>query len=913
MAMKITSDVLESYLHCKFKGHLKLAGQEGSKCDFEAMLMELRDEVRFKAIDAIIARHPGNQVARNILLTTGDLQRGPQYILDGTLEDGDTLALHFDGLKRAEGASKLGDFHYQPMLFHEGRKIRKEQRLLLEVYGLLLSGLQGGAPAYGVIWHGPECKETKVRLPPDTRMAEQVLRDLKDIAQSETPPSLLLNDHCRVCEFRTHCHEQAIQQDNLSLLGMGEKEIRAYNKMGYFTVTQISHTFRYRKPRERAKDHAYPHYYSLQARSIRTGITHIHGTPSLPTSGTRVYLDIEGIPDRDFYYLIGALVKTGQSASYHSFWADDEREQDKPFLQLGELVRSLAKDCLVYHYGSYEATALRRAIARIMPDKREAIQAIVEKMVNVLSFVHRHVYFPTYSNSLKEVGKALGCQWTSTGASGIQSIVWRERWERIHDPAIKDMLLTYNREDCLALEKVCDFVVGAGTARAESGTVDCKPGIMPTSDLPRPPSKWPEYKRPSFVLPDLERASDCAYFDYQRERVYVRTNKRFKKINRRAKRNKVPLTVNKRIVTECKACPVCGGNNIKRKYPLQRKTIDMKFFKGGVKKWVAFHRSWAYQCNSCGARFLPPDWPEDRTQHQAGLMCWCVYQNIECKQNMCQVRETLGDVFGLHVPLRRFFLFKSWIAERYAALYEAIREAIVGGRLIHIDEATVNLTNDEKGYVWVLTSLDKVYFFYKRTREGAFLHELLKGFQGVLVSDFFRAYESVNCLQQKCLLHLLRDVNDDLKNNPFDQEFKLFAQQFGSLLRLIVETIDRHGLRQQYLARHIADARKFVESVSTGSYSSEVMLGYQKRIKKNGNKLFTFLEHDDVPWNNNNAEHAIKYFAKYREMGNGTFSERSLKEALVLLSVFQTCHFNGVNVIRFLLSGNSDLDSILGT
>src|SRR5262245_65689793 len=65
MATKITSDVLESYLHCKFKGHLKLAGRQDTKCDFETMLMELRAAVRLKAIDAIIDSHPGDQVDRN--------------------------------------------------------------------------------------------------------------------------------------------------------------------------------------------------------------------------------------------------------------------------------------------------------------------------------------------------------------------------------------------------------------------------------------------------------------------------------------------------------------------------------------------------------------------------------------------------------------------------------------------------------------------------------------------------------------------------------------------------------------------------------------------------------------------------------------------------------------------------------
>ena len=199
MAAKITSDVLESYLHCKFKGHLKLAGQQGTECDFEAMLMELWAEVRLKAIDAIIARHPGDQVARNISLTTTGLKRGPQYILDGTLED--DSGLHFDGLKRTEGESGLGGFHYLPVLFHESRQIKKGQKLLLEVYGMILSSLQGRAPAYGVIWHGRECKATRVKLNPDHRKAEQVLRDLREMAGAASPPRPLLNEHCHLCEF----------------------------------------------------------------------------------------------------------------------------------------------------------------------------------------------------------------------------------------------------------------------------------------------------------------------------------------------------------------------------------------------------------------------------------------------------------------------------------------------------------------------------------------------------------------------------------------------------------------------------------------------------------------------------------------------------------------------------------------
>jgi hypothetical protein len=37
MATKITRDIIESYLNCKYKGHLKLGGESGTRSDYEAM------------------------------------------------------------------------------------------------------------------------------------------------------------------------------------------------------------------------------------------------------------------------------------------------------------------------------------------------------------------------------------------------------------------------------------------------------------------------------------------------------------------------------------------------------------------------------------------------------------------------------------------------------------------------------------------------------------------------------------------------------------------------------------------------------------------------------------------------------------------------------------------------------------
>jgi len=318
------------------------------------MLTELRAEVRLKAIDAIVARHPGDQVARNIPLTTAGLKQGPQYVLDGTLED-DSLALHFDGLKRTEGESRLGGFHYLPVLFHESRQIKKGRKLLLDVYGLVLSSLQGRAPAYGVIWHGLECKATKVKLNPDHRLAERVLRDLREMAGAASQPRLLLNDHCQVCEFRERCYTQAVQEDSISLMrGLTLKEIAKQNKIGVFTVTQYSYTFRTRRERKRESQAPRKHHHSLQALAVREKTIFIAQKPNMPTGKALVYMDVEGIPDRERYYLIGLRISTGESTSLHSFWADNDANEQAMWHSFLRTIEGF-QGCPLFHYGSYES------------------------------------------------------------------------------------------------------------------------------------------------------------------------------------------------------------------------------------------------------------------------------------------------------------------------------------------------------------------------------------------------------------------------------------------------------------------------------------------------------------------------------------------------------------------------------
>ncbi len=267
----------------------------------------------------------------------------------------------------------------------------------------------------------------------------------------------------------------------------------------------------------------------------------------------------------------------------------------------------------------------------------------------------------------------------------------------------------------------------------------------------------------------------------------------------------------------------------------------------------------------------------------------------------------IKEYFGLNIRFTDIHLFKSLMAEYYRPTYTSLIKKLITGRLIHADETTIKLKKSS-GYVWVFTSLEEVVFMYKPTREGEFLKELLKEFKGILISDFYGAYDYIPCAQQKCLIHLIRDLNNDLLKNPFSEELKSLAQDFSSLLKPIIQIIDRFGLKTHFLRRHKALVERFFRNLSARECQSEIGTYYQKRFEKNREKLFTFLDYDGIPWNNNNAEHTIKQFAHYRMISDGKMTEPGLNSYLVLFSIYQTCKYKGISFFRFLLSGEQDLD-----
>ncbi|MBT7616763.1 MAG: IS66 family transposase [Calditrichaeota bacterium] len=898
----ITSQIVVAYSLCPHKAFLLLEGKEKGKLhEYVEILEEQRKQNRGDYLNTLREKNTAVAFTEERMRDRSDL------LIDAVLRHGD-LQAYCDSLTKVKTSSSLGRFSYEPTVVIGAHKVTKEDKIELSFAAFILGEMQGTLPASGtIIAMGEKRQRPKLESHYKTvTPAIETLRDLITPPLSQRPP-VILNKHCPYCPFRDECKEEAREKDHLSLLQrISPKEIEKHNNRGIFTVTQLAFTYRPRKQRKSKGKIVSKYYHSLKALAIRGKKIYVVNKPEIPSCETMMFFDVEGDPDRDLYYLIGVIICRDGSIEERSFWADNEEEEENIWRRFIELIGQYS-DFILFHYGSYEMKFIENMNKKYGTQDRSIIERISRKLVNVLSLMYSNIYFPTYSNSLKDIAGYLGYSWSEKDASGLQSLVWRNWWERTEEEDFKQRLITYNREDNSALKRVTEAVSRISSKNEEERTIEPFE-IASIEDLKvETPFKFGTNK---FLIEELEFINKCAYFDYQRERVFFREEKT--KVNSKRRKKKVnKIQINKRVEIETEIrCPRCGNDDFYKHDEKFKTVYDLFYLKYGIKRWVVEYHAYRSRCKSCNKTFAPKEFLQIKGKYGNQLMVWVVYQIVALRQTYNKIIENLQDTFDYHLHNTICSEIKKKMAKNYKISYEKILNNLVNGNLIHADETPCKIKGNTV-FVWIFTNYEEVAFVYTPTREGDILTEVLRDFNGVLVSDFYSAYDSFKGPQQKCLIHLIRDMNDDLRNNPFDEEYKILIKDFSELIKEIIVTVDRFGLKKRNLNKHKKQVDKFFKAHLTRKYTSHVAISYQTKFQKYQNKLFTFLDYDRIPWNNNNAEHAIKSFAMYRKINDNFYSEKGMKDYLILFSIYQTCVYKEIDFLRFLRSGETDIDRFI--
>ncbi len=312
----------------------------------------------------------------------------------------------------------------------------------------------------------------------------------------------------------------------------------------------------------------------------------------------------------------------------HSFWAETVAEEGEIWRKFLHLLVSIERPVLI-HYGSYESTFLKRMHERHggAPEGSAAANAI-QSPINLLSAIYARVYFPTYSNGLKEIAAYLGYRWPEPSASGLLSITWREKWAQSGNSADRKNLLLYNAGDCEALELTAQTVTrlsqfrSAAERSGEKAVVDVQ--CMKSERIFG-------FKRNTFFFPELDKINSAAYWDYQREKVYVISNPLLRNALRKARAAKQPRP-NK--IVQCvrpKKCPHCSSKAIFRHENHQKTIYDLKFFNGGIKRWIVRYHFQRYICCRCQKTFSHQAHNWARSKFGPSILAYAIYQIVRLR------------------------------------------------------------------------------------------------------------------------------------------------------------------------------------------------------------------------------------------------------------------------------------------
>ena len=202
----------------------------------------------------------------------------------------------------------------------------------------------------------------------------------------------------------------------------------------------------------------------------------------------------------------------------------------------------------------------------------------------MLGAIRTNVYFPAYSNGLKDIASFLGVNWTGKVTSGIDCIAARMRWEESRDSAIKEEILDYNRQDCLALQRVANFLVSLGSSEA---TAD--PLVQQASEI-RVESHG-RFGKIEFAIPEMNFINKCARFDYQRDKVLASHRPcRAGECSTKASQKHDPFgEPTSRFDASLRLAALAAehpNHIVAQVSRISKLVYDLKFTRTGVKRWV---------------------------------------------------------------------------------------------------------------------------------------------------------------------------------------------------------------------------------------------------------------------------------------------------------------------------------------
>jgi transposase len=379
---------------------------------------------------------------------------------------------------------------------------------------------------------------------------------------------------------------------------------------------------------------------------------------------------------------------------------------------------------------------------------------------------------------------------------------------------------------------------------------------------------------------------------YQKPQASKRRKKPGQKAGHPGSRRPPPEHVDERKEHRAACCPHCQGQLKRCAETRTRYTEDIP---AGIQPVVTehtIHRDWCPRCKKQVEPRVPDALPGSQIGNRTlTLSSWLHY-------GLGNTLSQIVEVFNHHLQFKLTpgGLVQQWyrLQEIVYPWYEQIQTEALGSAVLHADETGWRV-NGKGHWLWCFTTPRLSYYLIDRKRGRPVVARFFRQeFAGVLVTDFWAAYNAVVCgARQTCLPHLLRDLEHVEQYKHPSPEWSVFAKKLRRLLGDAMRLKRREAVSVDELASRRKRLHARLDELIATPWADKQARRLIKRFKRHRDHLLTFLDYPDVPYDNNAGERAIRPAVIIRKNSYSNRSQRGADTQAVLMSIYRTLKQRG--------------------
>lgn len=340
-------------------------------------------------------------------------------------------------------------------------------------------------------------------------------------------------------------------------------------------------------------------------------------------------------------------------------------------------------------------------------------------------------------------------------------------------------------------------------------------------------------------------------------------------------------------------CPECGGTNLSMEVQeIRNRTYEDIPVCKPVAIRLEIERRYCRTCKKIVE--APVTWVLPGARLSLRVMLVVVWFKIKLRMTEEAIPEVLNRLFGLKISEGEVIHILAQVARAFGPFYQELIQKIRDAPSRNIDETSWRI-NGKNANLWVFVSEGETLYKTAFSRGHEVPLEVLgKKHNGVDVHDRFSAYTTLanktKNPQQDCWTHIINNA----------EELAHFYNEEGMHIHQILKEIYTSAKAYNHMGTD-EDIEKLFQDMKDKidkPYKSQHCHKFVVNLLREKENLFEFVKNPHVDGTNNMAERALRPPVTARKISSGNKSIKGAKNYEILLSVSQTLHQNGQNLVE---------------